>query len=531
MGGGFRDFFWRADGDGSLRIGNSLFTLIAFVFVVLPGLLNFFDFDGLQSLLTTVFWFATPEMPEFSILGKENTPVSNHIRNIVAIILYYFVIISTIFIYLFSWARSSIRERIEKDFSLLKASVDSDRHLVSSGLNEIKNRLDSSAKSQKISFAIFDQLLIYSPLYIAEGANYFAEEGISAEFSVSGDDKQVAQSVRNGDHLFGACDPFVCVPNSKSAQEKDDDLLILFPLVKRYGFLVFGHTELAERLDRGRIKVGAYEEGSTSHLVAKAFKTELAKKYARAKSMRIEDAEERIEIEEISVLSSGLNNEDSLAITLEQFDAVVLWEPQSSWVLNSKIDLLTNFGVVAIASTSAPQSEVLKVIRKQPAGASGVLDKGWNAWTPAGSHKCLISAVVTTRATLRDRPTLCRRVHRALARSSIHMHSVDFTLDEKILKSVKDHLKDATGIDPFMLQRMIRGDPASGSKAKASERGGLFPFVYGLPGTKPAYSAHLKACHDLWHNNGGVGHPSWAEKDYYRCFVRFEDLKNTANAQ
>jgi hypothetical protein len=428
------------------------------------------------------------------------------------------------------WARGWLRKELKQD---IDKNVNDARDLqpVLEGLESIRSRIDASRRDEHISFAIFDKLLIYSPLYVAAGVGYFEEEGLSATFEVTGDDRAVAAAVRKGDHLFGACDPFMCVPNSPKAEQVEDDLLVLFPLIKRFGFLVFGRNNALNRLEHGeKVQIGAYEKGSTSYLAAQAFKRWLVdnmQNWPTLEGVPRASLDSKIVVNEIAVVDGALRNEQRIAETLGMLDFVVLWEPQVSLVLASKLNTLKSFGVVA--RSSEDNAPLFKTFRKQPEGASGRIEGNWTAWVPGENHQCLISAVVTRRATLRLRPALCHRVYRALARSTMHLHSVDWDLDQYVLNSVRTQITGASHINAQMLHRMVRGG-LTGMEL-AAERGGLFPFVHGWPrGTAPPYREHLLACHSLWHENDDQTQPVWSLADYDRCFVRLEDLRNGTNA-
>jgi hypothetical protein len=385
---------------------------------------------------------------------------------------------------------------------------------------------------ERITIGLFDRLIIYAPLFAAEGLGYFEDEGLTVEFdTLIGDDRALASAVRDGKILFAACDPFVCLPEDEAKWNDDfadDDLLILMPLVKRFGITVFGHRSIVNRIrERGDINIISYETGSTTYQTAESFRQWLLTNLNQ--QLRTDfNLDERLKVVGVPMADKPFGRPETLATTLEKASFVLLWEPQTSWILeglgSARVkSVFQDFGVVAIPSdakpTGADELPFELVYSRRPIGSQGWLgpDQKCRAWTPAEQQqdgfRYLVTGLVTSRHVLRTRPDLCRRMFRAVSRACLRLHGANWTFDASdnmgVFKHVQMHLQ-TDHVVQRALEALVDPDKVAGA---ANTDASVFPFLQSLKTYQPnGYAFHLSRCHDLWAD--GQRRPEW----YYRRF-------------
>jgi hypothetical protein len=391
------------------------------------------------------------------------------------------------------------------------------------GLAEVRDRIAKPGKLQKVEIAIFDNLLIYSPLFVAQKMRYFEEEGLQVDFNIIRSDQKIAQAVKTGRCQFGACDPYFCIDGTTASDGKPE-LRVLMPLAKRLGLQIVGKkSDIEPALTGGDIVIGSYAEGSTTFLAASAFKKWLETSFsARGISAKVS-------IDARKMDDPCFSSESNLKSAMSGWTFAAVWEPNVSWLID---DPTATFGVVGIPKISSDSSALfLRVFGgERPSGASGFLEqKEWRAWSATGSdssaaHKCLVSALVTSRNVIEREPELARRIFRAVSRANIHLHALDLVEDEANSNSLWKGLKSAVnhgGSVQLPVLHALVGEMSL--DLDRNERGGLIPFVPGISYySEKHYLEHLRACHKLWLDNGGsrVTADLGTDDNYARFFVK-----------
>jgi hypothetical protein len=385
-----------------------------------------------------------------------------------------------------------------------------------------------AAYRERVTFGLFDNLIIYAPLYIAKGLGYFDDELLDPRPRKIGDDHAVAKAVREGAVQFGVCDPVCCVPRSFYGDKSEDDLLILTPLTKKFGISIFGRRIITPKAlieQAGPFKIGTYENGSTTYLTAERFRNWLIDSLAGEDESLKEKLGKKIILETIGVMSTAFEQPTLLDRRVRNLAFILLWQPQSSWIFTAQRGGLSEFGIVQVPEAAgAPIEELFRV-----ANGSEPADQ-WKAWTPYNGRqmpeRCLVSAVVTTRYMVQHRPELCRRVFRAVSRAMVRLHNSDWTLDGLDTKNaiygvLRREVRHAEYLDPEIVRAM------AGAQNAAVES--TFPFISGLSSfSTSTYSQHLRQCHFLWLDAKGDLPPLEEESMYGRCFVDPRTLLGTA---
>lgn len=394
---------------------------------------------------------------------------------------------------------------------------------------------------ETIRIGIFDRLIIYAPLFAANGLGYFEDEGLTVEFDTGyGDDKALAEAVRTREILFAACDPFVCLPEEEANWDKqvqEEDLLILLPLVKRLGITVFGRNRVENRF-RGKddINIISYEKGSTTYQTAELFRRWLLANLDEAFKSEF-DIENRLKVVGLSVAPAPFATPEALVKNINQASFVLLWEPQTSWMFADVgmpfASVFRDFGIVAVPSGADPRTgsdhlpfSIFPTCR--PRGPRGYLGEAmrWRTWTPSPDEdmfRYLVTGLVTSRHVLQNHPELCRRMFRAISRACLRLHGVRWTFDATdklgVFEQVLLHI-NTRNVDQKALHALVDPDGVAVPPSASTGDYSVFPFLQSLKMYKPDnYLPHLSRSHDLW-SEGKSKDPI----SYRRFFAQPADL-------
>jgi hypothetical protein len=453
-------------------------------------------------------WFEGlfPSIPYNALMTPDLIKIiTEYSRENIAVIIYVFFF--AVFVLLFHVAINS--DLVKREISEKIQAAMGDMSAQQKAVDEIKNSI-SSPKKETIKIAIFDNLLAYAPLYVAQGFGYFEDELLDVRTlslgELGGDDAQVAARVKSGEFQFGICDPIYCIESSQTssqtwARAAESPLRILLPIGKRLGATVFGRIDCnTEKLKSAKkIRIATYKAPSTTYCVAHDFRRWLF-------DLGINHT--HIELIPLEVSDPSFREYQALQQKLTEVDFIVLWEPQTSWVLEIPDEPASQFGVVLVSTDRFPPAQSWKVSREKDE-ISRKVRSNWKPWLPSdnrhqGWHKNLASALLTTEYMVQTRPELCRRVFRSISRALVRLENLDWTIEqthagdpESVLAVIADHIniKDARAVRIDVLKSLI------GNSLDVTEGRSIFPFIEGIKQYEPRrYREHLQQTHRLWKN-------------------------------
>jgi ABC-type nitrate/sulfonate/bicarbonate transport system substrate-binding protein len=240
-----------------------------------------------------------------------------------------------------------------------------------------------ASETDKLTVAIFADLVIYLPLYVAHSLGYLQQESISIDYTPKPGDEKVAQAVASSEADIGLCDPCMCA--REEFARPGESLRILAPLVTRNAVKAITKRELeihARREKRGeRISIATYPPPSTTFVMAAALRHEL-ERYNEARGKEKPNVTLKpVDIDKVR---------DDLRNVLEENDIVMLWDPQ-----------------LTIAKSW-----------------SEVTEFSFDSEGQGGSQQnpLMYSALVIPERLLKDKPTLGLRLFRALSRASFAIY-------------------------------------------------------------------------------------------------------------
>ncbi len=285
------------------------------------------------------------------------------------------------------------------------------------------DRIDTYLKAtapDELNIAIFADLLIYLPVYVADALGFYRQEGIKVNYSIRHGDEAVANAVKSLEAQIGLCDPCMCARREfSSAGEK---LFILTPLVTKSAAKPVTKHELRIRtrlLKGGKISIATYPAPSTTYVMAANLMNEM-KRSSEAKGTPEVDFS-LVQIEEKDFTDHNLGN------LLDRYELVMLWEPLLSFAKNSP----ENIEFLLDTSLALPDD-------------------------------IMYSALVISRRMLDEKPTLGIRLFRALSRATYHIHLA--VKNENLMKGVLGAAKNRRTIPlndeklNILLQDMIKRD-------------------------------------------------------------------------
>lgn len=290
------------------------------------------------------------------------------------------------------------------------------------------DRIDAylgAAEPDRLAVAIFDDLLVYLPVYVADSLEYFEQEGITITYKEKFGDEEVAESVRSSEAHLGLCDPCMCA--RKDFAKEGERVLVLAPLVTRSAARAVTRNELKVRstiVKGGQLTIASYKPPSTTFVMAAALKEEWKNAHKLQRNSGIEIGLQPIEVSAFK--------ESNLPYLLNMYDVVMLWEP-----------------FLTIAKSYTENTELEDFL----------------------PNNLMYSAVIMSERLLRDKPTLGIRIFRALSRASyaIQLASqesmADTELLDKIVKAASNRM--SVRLSPPEFKELIRN----------MARTGLFPLI------------------------------------------------------
>ncbi len=273
-----------------------------------------------------------------------------------------------------------------------------------------------ASKADTLTVAIFADLLIYLPLYVAHSLGYLEQESISIDYVPKSGDEKVAQAVASSEADIGLCDPCMCA--REEFARSGESLRILVPLVTRNAVRPITKRELAihtRREKSGDISIATYPAPSTTFVMAAALGYELERhNEARGKT------KPKVTLNPVGVEKIR----DDLRNVLEENDIVMLWDPQQT-----------------IAKS---WSEVTEFSFDRE-------DRGGNQQNPV-----MYSAIVIPESLMKDKPTLGLRLFRAISRASfaIYLSAREPELLDRIVMAASNRISVPPACD---LRSLVKG--------------------------------------------------------------------------
>jgi len=308
-------------------------------------------------------------------------------------------------------------------------------------LKEIMLRLDridrylKASSADKLEIAIFDDLLIYLPLYVAKESGFLEQEGIEVKFKLLRGDREVAEAIKKSSSVIGLCDPCMCA--LKEFSQAGDSLRILAPLViQRAAKPVTRHALRvhAKLIKGGEIKIGTYPAPSTTFVMAVDLMNRLQLQHAARYTSKLT----------ITIIPEDPEqfNKDSIPNLLEKYDLLMLWDPLLTYAGN-----LAEVVEFRLQDDSEPTEEMI------------------------------YSAVVISDRLLEEKPTLGIRLFRAISRATSLIHLAassdmirsrytDSSFRNEVIHAAISHIS-ASPLEADKLSALIRKITSEG----------LFPLV------------------------------------------------------
>ena len=283
-----------------------------------------------------------------------------------------------------------------------------------------------------LKVAIFDHLLIYLPMYVANELGYLKQEGIEVEFHPMHGDQEVAEAIKSTEADIGLCDPCMCA--RKEFSQPGNSLFVLAPLVTRSAATPV--TKYQPRVDSrvllgGNIKIATFPAPSTTFVMAVNLKEELERKNKAFSNNPI-----KVELIPIATEQFTIANLSNL---LTQHELVMLWDP------------------------------LLEVAKQQAETVEYKLDAN------VLPNDLMYSSLVVSQRLLDEKPTLGIRLFRALSRASYSIYLAAKMAEEKpellsrIVTAANTQLS-ALSLSDAQLKALIREMVLSK---------GLFPLITG----------------------------------------------------
>lgn len=281
---------------------------------------------------------------------------------------------------------------------------------------DIHRRLDhidaylKTSPTDKLKVAIFDHLLIYLPMYVANTKGYFKQEDIEVEFVVKLGDELVANAVRSLEAHIGLCDPCMCALEEFS--HKGDRLFALAPLVTKSAAKPITKHKLridTRLLSGGEdISIATFKSPSTTFVMAVNLKGALEGKLdaKNVKGVKIN----------LVQLEPDAFNEVELPNLLEKYDLVMLWEP-----------LLT---------TAKSHAETVEFVLDHDVLPNNVM----------------YSALMISERLLEAKPTLGIRLFRAISRASYEIQLAKW--DSKLVPGISEAATSEATVSSFDENRL-----------------------------------------------------------------------------
>jgi len=201
-------------------------------------------------------------------------------------------------------------DRFSIEVSLLKN--------ISKNIDYLHAELNQNIR-KSIKIAIFDRLVIYIPVFLADTQSYFKQEGLSVEFVPLGNDSLVVNAVKNGDADIGICDPTVAM---EILEPKDFKIIMPICLGAFASMWTISKANLENKIiQKSLIKIATYPKPSTSYVLAHKYKKILEEEHNYDPDL--------IQLEEITYNDEIFKSIQALLNSFTQFDLILLWEPFS----------------------------------------------------------------------------------------------------------------------------------------------------------------------------------------------------------
>lgn len=394
-------------------------------------------------------------------------------------------------------------------------------------VKEVKEAFFSDQKVETIRVGIFDELLAYSPFFVADELGFFIEENLRVVVQPIFADEIIAEKLRAKEIDFGIGDPIFAL---EEIGQSDERLQILLPMVKRLDITAICRSDLfddKEKIKDRTIRIVSFSSPSTTHCAAKRLEKELVNFGAS------------VTIVEKSPDSHVFDDRSSVADLFDHETICLLWNPASSWAMQ---DLAKNhsgeFGLLSLAKTSEHNRKQISnwSVNKIVWGEDGPLveDPDLKTWNPTVARvdatQLLASALIVSSELVSVRPNLCKRVFKALSRAHVRMAGADWGTEDKyfnnnkprgpnLITAISGRVAKGADVDKGIIENLLNGKTAMNS---------MFPFIESRRTYKvSAYQKHLKNLHTLWYNYGSISgripEPHKALKSYDKYFVTFDE--------
>lgn len=118
------------------------------------------------------------------------------------------------------------------------------KHLLLSAAVALAAVTSAQAENKKLTIAQASEGMIYTPIYVARGMGYFAEEGIDAEVVVLHGGSQATAALISGDADVQIGDPTTAI----TARQKGADLILIGAALQQFGSNLVIQGEIADNL-------------------------------------------------------------------------------------------------------------------------------------------------------------------------------------------------------------------------------------------------------------------------------------------
>lgn len=403
-------------------------------------------------------------------------------------------------------------------------------------LNDLINKLNDDVKKNNksvgtienyivsdgtidVKIGIFENLLLYAPIFIAEHLHFFRDESLSVKFEKVGGDREIAEGVLNGRFDFGICDPVFCLDGLKRSGDAHSSstltasstpLKILMPIAKHISVVVVAKRGLNDlrkgtAITKRCIKILSYSPPSTSYTIAFVLKEWLAKQlHVNLEYIHIEKADPRETLfNDRCTLLEKLTTE--YGDGSDTIDMALLFQPQLSWLMENGA-ARNKFGVLTrLTKSNGAQSDEWDIKPFEEIFGSndrGCAGKDWAPYSPYNdrqkSHRAMISALLVSKETLASNPEACRRLYRAISRALLLLHATDWQEETQrsksnIWKALGLQLGEVHVTDQESLKMMVR------------HHSGVFPYIRCLEDCEPeAYLEHFQNIMLLWYGQSNA---------------------------
>lgn len=390
---------------------------------------------------------------------------------------------------------SNVKVGVDEAFTTVETGIKSGLTDVDAGIQKLQGLVSSPLEKEKIKIGIFNRLLAYSPLFVAENLGYFDDENLDVEIVIEGSDAEVAKELRAGNIDFGLCDPIFALQNENV---KLDNLRILMPMVKRLDVTAICDADLLDDLKNKKLTIACFSSPSTTHSAAMLLCKELKDLGAK-----------EVTLKEISSRDVRFGDRSGVIKLIKEHSIALLWNPASSWAIDTFAKNNSGeYGILyckwgdAESRSSLNNWSVLPITTNHYASDKPISKNDHQPWVPTRqkkiSNKLLAAGMLVREDRSSYRPDLNQKVFKALSRAFNRMTGADWVHEARheeddkpnLVSLIANEVNNNEGVDSQIIKNLI--------KRKDSMKS-MFPFIYSLKNYDPkTYSKHLKHLRELW---------------------------------